>query len=176
MPFPTQPAFVHYSDFDSRSDEHPCMEWMKRFRDDFDKATFDPKWYHPEFVYVTPDGIAHEGREKAIEELKALYGPLPGWHHEPFFMNCIDRDFGYEMIGKATLWANLPGTPVAGETKKKDANGKEWDFAVPGTFRFHYVKDANDFSLTRCEITADRTPLLLGMVKRGVVSTKELGI
>jgi len=85
------------------------MEWMRRWTEDYEKATFDPKWYRPDFVWVKSDGTVYEGREKALEALKALYGPLPSWHHEVTFMNCIETDFGYEMIGKATMWANLPG-------------------------------------------------------------------
>jgi len=69
-----------------------------------------------------------------------------------------------------------PGTPVQGEIKKKAVNGKEWDISVPGSFRFFCVKEENDFSFSRVESTIDRSPLLLGMVRRGFISAKELGI
>ena len=152
------------------------MEWMNRFRNDFDKATFDPKWYRPELVYVAPDGTAYEGRDKALEAIKALYGPLPAFRHEAVMVNVIERDFGYEMIGRAMMWANLPGEPAPGETKKKDADGKEWDLVGPGGFRFFYVKEGNNFALSRLEMMADTAPLTLGLVRRGVISTKDLGI
>ncbi|KAJ9663348.1 hypothetical protein H2198_000865 [Neophaeococcomyces mojaviensis] len=176
MSFATKPAFVHYSDFDSTSRKHPAMEWMERYRDDYDSGSFDPKWYAPDFTYVAPDGTVHEGREKALEALKALYGPLPAWRHEATYLNCIETDFGYEAIGKATMWALLPGEPAAGETKKKDGNGKSWDLNGPGSFRFHYIKDGDSFLLKRTEINADTAPIAIGMVKRGVITAKDLGI
>ena len=176
MSFPTKAAFVHYGDFDSTTRKHPAMEWMEHYRDDFDSRTFDLKWYTSDFTYVATDGTVYEGREKAMEAIKALYGPLPAWCHEATYLNCIETDFGYEMIGKATMWVLLPGEPAVGETKKEDRNGKSWDLNGPGTFRLHYVKDGNSFLLKRTEVNADTAPIVLGMVKRGVITAKDLGI
>ncbi len=176
MSVSTKPTFVHYGDFDSSSRKLPVMEFMERFRDDFDTGSFDSKWYMPDFTYVAPDGKATEGREKSIQALKDLYGPLPRWHHEASYLNCYETESGYEMIGKATLWADLPGKPATGEEKRTDRNGKQWDLAGPGTFFFQYVSSGGGFALRRVEITADTSQIVIGSLKRGVISLKDLGI
>ncbi len=176
MSVPTKHAFVHNGDFDSTSRKLPVMEFMERFRDDYDKGTFDPKWYTPDFTYVAPDGKVNEGREKSIEALKTLYGPLPSWRHEAFYLNCYETEVGHEMIGKATLWVQLPGEAAAGEEKRTDGDGKQWDLAGPGTFMFQYVPDGDGFAIRRIAITADTSQIVLGLLKRGVISPKDLGI
>lgn len=117
-----------------------------------------------------------EGREKTIEALKAMFDPLPRWHHEPFYLNCYETESGYEMVGKATVWLDLPGEPATGEHKRTDVNGNQWDLAVPGTFTHQYVSAGNDFALKRIEITADTNQIVIGMWKRGAISSKDLGI
>ncbi|OAP58237.1 hypothetical protein AYL99_07327 [Fonsecaea erecta] len=177
MSVPTKAAFIHYGDFDSTTRKLPVMEFMERFRDDYDTKSFDPKWYAPDYTYVAPDGTVSEGRDKAIAAMKALYGPLPQWRHEAFYLNCYEVDSGgYEMIGKATLWGNLPGEPAEGESKKTDGQGKQWDLAMLGAYRFHYVKEGDGFALKRIELTGDTAPLVVGLLKRGVLSPKDLGI
>ena len=176
MSVPTKSTFVHYGNFDSTTRKLPVMEFMERFRDDYDKGSFDPKWYTPDFTYVAPDGKVNEGREKSIEALKALYGPLPGWRHEATYLNCYETESGQEMIGKATMWVDLPGEPAVGENKTTDGNGKQWDLAGPGTFLFQYVSGGDGFAVKRLEITADTSQLVIGMLKRGVVSPKDLGM
>ncbi|KIY00399.1 uncharacterized protein Z520_04084 [Fonsecaea multimorphosa CBS 102226] len=178
MSVPTKAAFVHYGDFDSTTRKLPVMEFMERFRDDFDTKSFDPKWYAPDFTYVAPDGTVSEGRDKALDAMKALYGPLPKWCHEAFYLNCyeLDDSGSYEMIGKATLWANLPGEPAQGESKKTDGEGKKWDLAIPGTYLFNYAKAGDGFVLKRIELTGDTGPLMVGLLRRGVLSSKDLGL
>jgi hypothetical protein len=176
MSFPTRPAFVHYGDFDATTAKYPAMKWLEDYKDDFDSRTFDPKWYAPDFVYVAPDGQTTEGREKALDAIKALYGPLTAHWHEPFFLNCFETEYGYEMIGQATMWANLPGEPAAGETKKHDKNGKAWDVGGPGSFHFKFKKHRDSFQFTRTEIYADTGPIMMGMLRRGVLSPKDLGL
>jgi hypothetical protein len=178
MAAPTKPTFIHYGDFDASSRKLPVMEFMERFRDDYDKGSFDPKWYTPDFTYVTPDGRELKGRDNAIAALKELYGPLPSWRHEATYLNCYETDFGHEMIGKAMLWVELPGRAAAGESKRTDGAGKQWDLAGPGAFMFQYVRDeeGEGHRLRRLEITADTSPIIVGMLKRGVLSPKDLGL
>ena len=176
MAFQTEPAFVHHGEFDNASRKHPASKFLEEYRDDFDSRTFDPKWYAPDYVYIAPDGQKHEGREKAIEALKALYGPLTAHCHEAFYMNATETDYGYEMVGLATLWANLPGNPAQGETKKQDKAGKSWDLAGPGAFHFKFEKDGAGLRLRSTGIMADSGPLVVGMLKRGVLSPKDLGL
>jgi hypothetical protein len=176
MSVPTKPTFVHYGDLDSTTRKLPVLEFLERFRDDYDKGSFDPKWYTSDLTYIAPDGKVAEGREKSIEALKAMYGPLPRWRHEAFYLNCYETESGYEMVGKATLWLNLPGEPATGEDKRTDGNGNQWDLAVPGTFTHQYVPDGNGFALKRIEIIADTSQIVIGMWKRGAISSKDLGI
>lgn len=76
------------------------------------------------------------------------------------------------MIGKANIYFNMVGAPTVGETKIKDPGGNEWDIMVPGMFHFQYVKDEKakyGVLLKRTEIASDSAPVLMALVKRGVV-------
>ena len=176
MSYPTTPAFVVHGDFDETTAKHPGMKFLYGVKNDFDTRTWDPKWYAPDFTYVAATGQATEGREKALEVIKAQYAPLTEFRHEPFYQNCTDTDYGYEMIGSATMWANLPGEPAAGETKKHDKNGKAWDVAGPGGFRFQIEKHGDGFLLKRMEVTADSGLIVTALLKRGVLTPKDLGL
>lgn len=176
MSFPTKPAFVHHGYFDETTAKHPGMKFLEATKDDFDARNWDSQLYAPDFTWVAPNGQAHEGREKALEAIKAQYVPLTAHWHEPFYQVCTETDYGYEMIGSATMWANLPGEPAAGETKKYDKNGRAWDVAGPGGFRFHIVKQGDTFQLKRMEVTADSGLLVMAMIRRGLLSPKDLGL
>ncbi len=92
---------------------------------------------------IKGDGTEIKGRDNVVEALKQLYGPFTAQYHEPSFVMCSETDDGWEMLGQATLFVNLPGEPAAGEKKVKDASGKEWDTGVPSGFHFYYKKDDN---------------------------------
>ena len=176
MSIPTTPATIYHGDFDATTRQHPALKYLEDYRNDYDTHNFDPKWYSPSYVYVAPDGTQHEGREPALVALKAMYGPLKAHFHEPFYLNCVETDYGYELLGRATLWADLPGEPAAGEQKKKDKKGKEWDMGGPGCFHFQLEKQGDGLRIRRTDINADTGPLVMGMLKRGVISTKDLGL
>jgi hypothetical protein len=176
MSFPTKSAFVVHGDFDATTAKHPGMKFLEDMKNDFDNRSWDTKWYAPNFTYVAPNGQVVEGREKALEAIKAQYTPLTAYWHEPFYQVCTETDYGYEMIGSATMWANLPGEPATGETKKYDKNGKAWDVAGPGGFRFQIEKNGDSFHLNRMEVTADSGPIVMGMLRRGVINLKDLGL
>ena len=80
------------------------------------------------------------------------------------------------MIGQATLYANLSGEPAAGESKVTDKDGKKWDLAIPGAFHFWLVKTEDSFLMKRAEMHADTGPLVTGLLKRGVITPKHLGL
>lgn len=176
MTFPTQPAFVVHGDMDENTAKHPGMKFLEIVKSDFDARNWDPKLYAPDFTWVAPNGQATEGRDQALEVIKAQYMPLTAHWHEPFYQVCTETDYGYELIGSATMWANLAGEPAAGETKKHDKNGKAWDIAGPGGFRFHVVKNGDGFLLKRMEVTADSGPIVMAMIRRGMLSAKDLGL
>jgi len=176
MSFPTTPAFVVHGDFSPATQQHPGMKFLEAMKLDFDARRWTADYYAADFTWVAPNGQAYEGRDKALDALKAQYAPLTAHWHEPFYQICTPTDYGYEMIGSATMWANLPGEPAAGETKKVDRNGTAWDVAGPGGFRFHIVKSGDSFQLSRMEVTADSGPVLMTMVKRGLLAAKDLGL
>lgn len=183
MSYATTPFFTHRGDFDAHSDKHPASEFLQRYRDDFDIGRqFPPTWYTDDFTYVAPDGTAHAGRDKALTALKAMYGPLAAHRHEATYITATATEYGYEMLGLAIMWVKLPGEPAAaeGEAGKKvtDASGREWDLAIPGCFHFEYETqgDGKSLLLRRTAVMADTAPLLLGMVRRGLISLQELGI
>jgi hypothetical protein len=108
--------------------------------------------------------------------MKATYGPLTAQHHRPYFITCTETEDGYDMIGQASLYANLSGKPAAGERKVTDNDGKKWDLCIPGAFHFHCVKHEETYLLKRTEMHADTGPLVLGLLKRGVLNPKDLGL
>jgi hypothetical protein len=93
--------------------------------------------------------------------------------HEPYFLVTWDTKDGWEMIGQALLYANLPGEPTAQEKKVKDLQGREWDVKIPGGFHFEYVKQAgaphDGIVLKRTEITSDSMPAVQILMARGVI-------
>jgi hypothetical protein len=176
MSFPTKPAFVHYGDWSESTAKHPAVKWMEVHTYEFDTRTWESKRYTSDFTYVAPDGQVHEGRDKALEAIKTTYAPLTAQCHRPYFMVCTETEEGYDMIGQATLYANLSGEPAAGESKVTDKDGKKWDLAIPGAFHFWCVKTEDGFLLKRTEMHADTGPLVMGLLKRGVISPKHLGL
>ena len=85
------------------------------------------------------------------------------------------------MLGQATLFANLPGAPAAGETKVKDASGKEWDMGVPSGFHFFYKKDDKadnglGMFIKRTEVMSDSGVPMGIMLKRGLIKASDLGL
>src|ERR1700761_8679019 len=76
---PRKLTFIRYRDFDSTTRKLPVIDFMERLRDDYDKGSFDLKWYTLDFTCIAPDGRAGEGREKSIEALRAIYSLLRRW-------------------------------------------------------------------------------------------------
>jgi len=176
MSVPTKPAYIHTGDFDSETATHPVFKVLQDYRDDYDARTFDLKWYAADYTYVAPDGQTYHGPEQAMAALKALYGPLTAHCHEPYYITCTETDYGLDMIGLATLWVDLPGDPAVGESKKTDSKGKKWDMANKGCFHFQWDLRANQPVLKRTEIMADTGPLVLALVKRGVLTPSDIGL
>jgi hypothetical protein len=183
MPFPTQPAFVHHGTWDHSTRQHPAMKWMESCTLDFDTHTFPTKWMHPDCETVLADGSRHRGREIANEAIKQVYGPLAAHLHEPFYLVVTEAGDGasWDMIGLAMVYANLSedGSGSGGEAKVKDLSGKEWDFKMPGAFKFHYVKDKegpDGIYLRRSELCSDSGVPMKLMLKRGLIGAKDLGL
>lgn len=179
MSSPTRPAFVHYGDWDSHTRAHPCMNWMEQYTTAFERKEHwdrdSTDWQVANPTFVKSDGSVFTGAE-SWEANKAVYAPLAKYHHEPRFLVCLETDYGWEGIGQATIYANLPGERNTGEPAKVKDNvkGEEWDIAVPGAFRLEYVKDdkaAHDgIALRRTEAMTDSLPIIMTLAKRGVIS------
>lgn len=73
------------------------------------------------------------------------------------------------------------GAPAAAESKVKDKSGKEWDLSVPAAMHFRYVSDEKAengliMAIKRAEITSDGNVPMGLMLKRGLISPKDLGL
>ncbi|KAF2472086.1 uncharacterized protein BDR25DRAFT_313281 [Lindgomyces ingoldianus] len=181
MTFPTQPVFVYEGTWSAEMRAHPAMDWMYNFTSNiFDNRAWDiptEQYLTEDFVLKKSDGTEVHGREAAWAADKALYAPFTAHKHEPRGLMCAENAEGWEMVGRANLYVNLPGAPSEGEKKVKDLDGKEWDAVCAGMFRFLYVKDESGFQgikLKRTEVCSDPLPALGLMLKRGVVTPEQL--
>lgn len=81
------------------------------------------------------------------------------------------------MMGVANVYSQSPGEPGM-EAKVRDLGGKEWDVVVPSSFRFEYVKSAKakegGIVLKSTKNYADTAPVLVQMLKRGLVRPEDL--
>jgi hypothetical protein len=183
----TTPAFIHYGDWDDITRAHPAMRWMESFTRAWDSREWaiDPsvssKWFTSDFALTKADGTSTVGVEKGINVLRETYGALTGHLHEPYYVVVNETNNGWEMLGQATLYANLPGTPVSGEVKIKDGEGKEWDMSVPSAFHFCYVRDESaknggGILISKEEMISDSGVAMAILLKRGVLVAKDLGL
>lgn len=93
-------------------------------------------------------------------------------------MVVTETDYGWEMIGQAWIFGNLPGEPAKGEQKVMDKSGKAWDVGMAGAFRFQYRKvdgaKHGDILLQMVHIMTDTGPLLMRMMGRGLLDPSTL--
>lgn len=74
------------------------------------------------------------------------------------------------------MYYNLPGE---GSSSVKDTKGVNWQGKVPGGFYFEYKKDdsgLDGLKITSTSITSDSGPVLLELLKRGVVKPSDIGL
>ena len=178
---PSVPAFVYAGTWSETTRKHPAMKFMEAATHDFDANGPTAKWYTSDPSFQKADGSEYHGLEQTVSAFKELYGAFTSYHHEPYFLICSATDEGYEMLGQAKLFANLPGKAAAGESKVKDPSGKEWDMAVPGAFHFWYVPDekaenGQGMGIKRTEVMCDGSVPMGIMLKRGLISPKDLGL
>lgn len=183
MPASTQPAFVHHGDWDDHTRSNPAMKWMEQYTIAYETSGVRDRpyteWNTEDNTFIASDGTVSKG-EAGFEANKAAYAPLAKFHHEPYFVVCVETDYGWEMIGQARIYANLAGERGADEPPKIKDNatgngkGEEWDVMVPGAFRFEYVKDDkgvhDGIRLRKTEIMADNLPVVMTMAKRGLIN------
>jgi hypothetical protein len=132
-----------------------------------------PPQFSADFTLVKPDGSSHTGNAPAFKESKSMYQFFTSEFHEPYFLVTWETPDGWDMIGQAHLFANLPGEATPQEEKVKDLQGREWDVKIPGAFVFQYVKQEgaphDGIVLKRTEIMSDSMPAVQLLMARGVI-------
>ncbi|ETI29505.1 hypothetical protein G647_01958 [Cladophialophora carrionii CBS 160.54] len=177
MSVPTQPAFIHVGTWDDETRKHPAMKWMEDYTRNFNKRADWGKdecdWFSADFTLVKPDGSSHTGNAQAFKESKSMYQFFTSESHEPYLLVTWETKDGWNMIGQAHLFANLPGQATPQEKKVKDLQGREWDVKIPGAFVFHYVRQSgaahDGIVLKRTEIMSDSLPAVQMLMARGVI-------
>ncbi|KAF2678184.1 hypothetical protein K458DRAFT_409155 [Lentithecium fluviatile CBS 122367] len=176
MSFPTKPAFIHYGTWDDESRAHECMKWMEQYTHAADRKAWDTEpssnWFTSDCALYKPTGEVISGGDAAWNAIKEVYAPFSEHLHIPQFIVVWERENGWEMLGVATLYWNLP---VPGEGGKvKDVKGKEWDGAGPAAFDFWYRKTDAGIRLEKEAIYADSSAAVKEMVKRGMVKAEDV--
>ena len=184
MSFPTQPAHVHFGDWDEETRKHPAQKWMEHIV----HTIFDAhKWstpysdiYADDFTLLKPDGSEVKGGKAGWEAVAELYGPFVSQRTEPFYLVTTQTNYGWEMIGMANIFAILPGQADAEEEKVKDQKGIEWDVKMSGGFRFQYKRHPSakydGIVLQMVQITSDSGPVVKKMLVRGMSNPSDLGL
>ncbi len=124
MTFPTVPAYVqHPVGWPEATREHPAIDFMFDYEKALDwgnmKAGPHTPWHSDDYVYVK-SGVAHPPGAPSWAKFVADHAPFTGVYHEPFFYVIHDTPTGWELIGEAKIFVNLP---VPGAEKVKDAEG-----------------------------------------------------
>jgi hypothetical protein len=179
MAFPTIPAFISSTKSWEDVRHHPAMAWMEKCTAAWDsgEAKKGPytDWFTEDFTYRKPSGETYE-RQEAWEKLLEAYVPAAAHKHEPAFCVVWDWAQGWHMIGQANVYFNLP---VPGNEKKfTDLSGEKWDVCAPGMFHFQYkrVPGASNGGIRICaeEVSVDTAPLIVAMLKRGMIKPEML--
>jgi hypothetical protein len=173
----TRQSTVSYARGWGDARELPVLAWMEKYTVETfnnpavlkNKEAF-AKWHTADFVYNNSDGTKYDGFEAAYAAIQQIYTPFAGFSHEPSFFNCWETEEGWEMVGTATMYADLP--VPGGEKTNEDLHGKKWDLGLPGMFHFWYVKDDSGpggFKMKRSDVFSDTFPAVQEMVKRGMI-------
>jgi len=155
MSAPTKPCFVIEGGWSNASRAHPGMKWMENYNYRFDEKDMDPKYFTEDLTFIKADGSKFSGRDKALAAVKELYQFFTEYQHEAEFGYVEETDYGWQLLGQATMFGNLPGNPAPGEQKVKDKKGREWETGLPGAFRFQYRKSGDNIAIQMIQIHSD---------------------
>lgn len=180
MSYATKPAFIHAGSWNDETRKHPAMKWMEDYTHRFDdgayaKLSSAEMGHAPGFVYQKSTGEVIEGADDAWKALAQTYAPFQSHVHDPIWLLCWETEKGWDMFGVAQVWYTLPAPPSATEKKMKGYGDKEWDGMAPGAFHFSYWKTGSGIELGRTEIFNDASPVIVQMIKRGMLKPEELG-
>jgi hypothetical protein len=179
MPYPTTPAAIfHIDGSDDRSREHPVLDFLFEHQEAFDHGDMKTqpytKFHTDDFVYTKTDGTVLPAGEASWKGWLEGYAPFTKHLHEARYTCVYERDGGWEMVGVAIIYANLP---APGPKTKTDRSGQEWDVAAPGAFIFNCVEDEagpKGFKIKSMTVFGDGVPVVSEMMKRGMVKPEDL--
>jgi hypothetical protein len=175
-------VFISHSRGWADARQIPIMAWMERYAVEafnnpavFSNKSEMAKWHTADWTHVHSDGTKYEGFDAGFEAIQQIFAPFTeGFSHEPRFWACWENeDGGWEMIGEAFVYANLPRGGY-GEGVLADMSGKKWDLAAPGMFHIWFVKDADGpdgIKVKRSDAFWDTFPAVQEMTKRGLFKT-----
>ena len=83
---------------------------------------------------VKPDGTTRNGNAQSFKEYKSMNQRFTSEFHEPYFRVTRETKDGWEMIGQAYFFANLPGEPTAQEKKGQELARTRVRCEVPECF------------------------------------------
>lgn len=167
-------------DWSDASRKHPAMAWMEEYTNALDTGDFSvpwSDWHAPEFEFHRANGVVDRGGEQAWNGVKEVYGNFASFTHTPQFLVSWETEDGWAMLGIANLYAILPGSSDGGE-KVTDSKNKKWDVVVPSAFHFDYVKSDkakhHGILLKKTRIFGDSGPVVVGLLKRGIIKPEQL--
>jgi hypothetical protein len=179
MGFPTSPAYIqHVEGWPEHTREHPLIDWMFDYEKaldfgDMKSGSYAP-WHTDDFVFVR-SGIPQPAGEPSWKKLVTAYSIFTAHYHEPSYYVIHETTTGWELIGEAKLYVNLPVSSTA--EKVKDAEGREWDLVAPSAFHFLFVKDSSGLKGIKMQkqvIHSSDIGLAKELVKRGMVTWDEV--
>lgn len=178
----TAQVFMHTTNsWDAATRSHPAGAFLEKYALVLEQADWKmpyTEYCHPEWTLAQANGTVTHGAHESWAALKELYGNFTAFQHEPAFIIIWETEAGWDVIGLANVFVNLPGGSAQGEQKVKDVKGREWDLSAPGAFRFQYVKDDKakhgGILLKRTDIFSDSGPAVVTLLKRGVLKPEML--
>lgn len=175
MPGENKNVFMHTGDWSDETRNHPAIKWIEQYTYAFDENNSQPEpasdWYTDDISFRKPDGTEVQGIDKVVAEAAEVHGPFTKFIHVPYWLSCWETSDGWEMIGKADLYANMQGQPTADE-KTVTSRGEQWQVSLPAWFHFWYTKSPESkhgILIQRCEMMTDTMPAVQILTKRGVM-------
>ncbi|KAJ6263726.1 hypothetical protein Dda_2296 [Drechslerella dactyloides] len=179
MSYPTIQAYQAYTNgTEERLREHPVLDFLFHHQESFDHGNMKTEPYTvfhtDDFTFTKTDGTVLPPGEASWKGWLEGYVFFTEHLHEARYVCVYERDGGWEMVGVANIYCNLP---VPGERTKTDLSGRKWDIVVPGSFIFNCVQDSagpKGFKVKSMTLFGDRVPAVAEMIKRGMVKPEDL--
>jgi len=182
MSFPTIPAFV--TSFTSSWEEariHPALAWLEKFTKAFDsrESWSGPysDWHTDDYTFIKPNGEVTTGGDPAFKASQELYSAFTSSLHEPKWACAWETPNIWYVVGEATVYGDFPDT---GTERKRflDRTGRTWDIRLHGMFQFEFVKEKDTIhdgmKLKRLQVYCDTNPLVMEMLKKGMIKADDI--